>query len=36
MDPIQILIVDDELSIRRVLKAHLNRSGYSVVCTENG
>lgn len=36
MAPIQILIVDDELSIRRVLKAHLNRSGYTVVCSENG
>ena len=34
--PKRILIVDDEPSIRMVLRAHLNRSGYDVTATENG
>jgi two-component system response regulator AtoC len=32
----RILIVDDEPSIRMVLRAHLNRSGYAVTAAENG
>ncbi len=32
----RILIVDDEPSIRMVLRAHLNRSGYEVTAAENG
>jgi two-component system response regulator AtoC len=32
----RILIVDDEPSIRMVLRAHLNRSGYNVTAAENG
>ena len=31
-----ILIVDDEPSIRMVLRAHLERSGYAVTAAENG
>jgi DNA-binding NtrC family response regulator len=31
-----ILIVDDEPSIRMVLRAHLERSGYTVTAAENG
>ena len=34
--PKRILIVDDEPSIRMVLRAHLTRSGYDVTATENG
>jgi len=34
--PKRILIVDDEPSIRMVLRAHLTRSGYHVTATENG
>ena len=34
--PKRILIVDDEPSIRMVLRAHLNRSGYQVTAAENG
>ena len=34
--PKRILIVDDEPSIRMVLRAHLNRSGYEVTAAENG
>jgi two-component system response regulator AtoC len=34
--PKRILIVDDEPSIRMVLRAHLNRSGYKVTAAENG
>ena len=36
MGSIHILIVDDEVSIRRVLKAQLARSGYNVLLAENG
>lgn len=32
----RILIVDDEPSIRMVLRAHLTRSGYEVTAAENG
>jgi two-component system response regulator AtoC len=32
----RILIVDDEPSIRMVLRAHLTRSGYQVTAAENG
>ena len=31
-----ILIVDDEPSIRMGLRAHLERSGYAVTAAENG
>ena len=31
-----VLIVDDEPSIRMVLRAHLTRSGYEVTAAENG
>ena len=34
--PKRILIVDDEPSIRMVLRAHLTRSGYDVTAAENG
>lgn len=34
--PKRILIVDDEPSIRMVLRAHLKRSGYQVTAAENG
>lgn len=34
--PKRILIVDDEPSIRMVLRAHLTRSGYEVTAAENG
>jgi len=32
----QILVVDDELSMREVIEYMLRREGYSVICAENG
>ena len=32
----KILVVDDEMALRRMLEEHLTREGYQVVCAENG
>lgn len=35
-DPVSVLVVDDELALRRVLARHLEDAGYAVTTAENG
>jgi len=36
MTPSKILVVDDEASIRNIVRTYLESAGYSVICADNG